>query len=103
LRDALQAAVKKGTLSGAAATRAIADLDAGINGLVELGVEASEGDLLHETKLRSHLAYLAANAELAYDRPSAAEYAVFKELDDETNSGKQQLRTAMAAGKALLP
>ena len=103
MRDALQAAVKKGTLSATTAARAIADLDANINGLVELGVEASEGDLLHETKLRSHLAYLAANTELAYDRPSAAEYAVFKELEDEANSGKQQLRTAMAAGKALLP
>lgn len=103
MRDGLQAAVKKGTLDGARAAKAIADLDAGIDGLVELGIVASEGDLLHETKLRDHLAYLAADIELAYDRPSAAEYAVFKELDDEANSGKQQLRAAMAAGKALLP
>ena len=103
MRDALQAAVKNGKLAGPRAAKATADLEASIDGLVEHGIEASEGDLLHETKLRSHLAYLAADIELAYDRPSAGEYAVFKELDDEAKSGEQQLKTAITAGQSLLP
>jgi hypothetical protein len=103
MRDALQKAVDEHRLDAAHAGKAITDLDDSIGNLVQLNIHSSEGDLLHAVKLRSYLAYLASEVGAAYQRPSAAQYAVFKELDDEATSGEQKLQTAMAAGRALQP
>jgi hypothetical protein len=58
--------------------------------------------LLHETKLRSHLAYLAADIDLAYEMPTAAEHQVFDDLGREAQSGEQQLKVAIAQGRQVL-
>ena len=102
VRDQLQDAVAKHRLDARRAALPIANLDSVINGLVELDIQSSEGSLLHETKLRSHLAYLLADIGLTYDRPSVAHYAVSKELSDEAAQGERQLQAAIAAGQALL-
>ncbi|HVB37126.1 MAG TPA: hypothetical protein VND92_01260, partial [Vicinamibacterales bacterium] len=83
-----------GTPTGAAA-KAVSDLDAAIDGVVQMDIHASEGSLLHETKLRSHLAYLAADLDLAYAQPTAAQEAVFASLGQEAQAGEQKLQAAI--------
>jgi len=75
---------------------AAATLDKTINSLVALGVRSSEGTLLSETKLRSHLAYLQAESDLAYVRPTPAEEQVFQQLEQEAKAGEEALRKATA-------
>ncbi len=59
---------------------AVAGPDSAIDDLVQLKIQSSEGSLLHETKPRSHLAYLAADIDLAYGAPTAAPRAVFEAM-----------------------
>uniref|UniRef100_UPI00262A01D2 hypothetical protein n=1 Tax=Thiomonas sp. TaxID=2047785 RepID=UPI00262A01D2 len=63
---------------------------------------SSEGTLLFETKVRSHLAYLAAEVDQAYVRPTRAELQVFGYLKAQASAGEQRLNTAIAAGHAAL-
>ena len=79
----------------AAGSRAAAVLDTAIKGLVQLDLHSSEGSLLHETKLRSHLAYLAADIDLAYAAPTPAQFSVFEALDQQARSGEERLRAAI--------
>ncbi|MDE3157055.1 MAG: glycosyl hydrolase, partial [Acidobacteriota bacterium] len=97
-RNRLQSAA--GGAAGAGA-KAVSDLDAAIDGVVQLKIQASEGSLLYETKLRSHLAYLAADLDLAYKQPTAAQQAVFASLDQEATAGEQKLRAAIAEAKQV--
>ena len=55
-----------------------------------------------ETRLRSHLAYLAADIDLAYMQPTPAQYAVFEHLDAQARAGEQTLRAAIAKGDAAI-
>ena len=102
-REALQKAVDEHRLEAAKAGPAIQELNDAIGSLVELNIHSSEGDLLHPVKLRSYLTYLAAQVGDAYQRPNAAQYAVFKELDADAKQGEQSLQAAIAAGRALNP
>jgi hypothetical protein len=86
--------------SGARARKTAAALDSTINSLVQLDLHSSEDSLLHETKLRSHLAYLAADIDLAYAAPTEAQAAVFEELRREARAGEQQVTAAMARAGA---
>ena len=61
-----------------------------------MAMKASEGSLLFETKLRDHLAYLAADIDLSYDRPTAAQESVFSQLDQQTKQGEQKLEADIA-------
>ncbi len=101
-RDRLQKAVDDHQLSERKAGKEIAALSAEIGKLVQLNIASSEGPLLHESKLRSHLAYLQANIGLAYVKPTAAQYAVYKELAQDANTGERKLETAIAAAKTLM-
>ena len=56
-----------------------------------MAMRGSEGDLLHETKLRDHLAYLAADIDSSYGRPTVAQEAVFRQLDQGAREGQQKL------------
>jgi photosystem II stability/assembly factor-like uncharacterized protein len=103
MRAALQKAVDEHHLDTAKAGQAIQTLDDDIGNLVQLNIHSSEGDLLHAVKLRSYLAYLGSEVESAYQRPDAAQYAVFKGLDADAKSGEQGLQAAIAAGHALQP
>jgi hypothetical protein len=76
-----------------------AALDAAIADAVQLQIMSSEGSLLHETKLRDRLAYLAADIDMAYDRPTAAQYAVFDELQGLAVAAQAKLASAMAQAR----
>jgi hypothetical protein len=84
------------------AQAALAALTQDIDALVALRIQSSEGSLLHQTRLRSHLAYLAADLDLSYDRPTTAEYAVFEQLRAQARSGEQRLRADIALGRRFL-
>jgi photosystem II stability/assembly factor-like uncharacterized protein len=86
--------------TGTGARKTAAALDSTVHTLVQLDLHSSEGSLLHETKLRSHLAYLAADIDLAYAAPTEAQAAVFQVLQQEATAGEQALRAAMARAGA---
>ena len=101
-RQKLDAAVAHHKITADQAHAALAALEQAINANVQLDLHASEGPLLHETKLRSHLAYLAANIDLAYEMPTAAEHQVYDDLSHEAQTGEQQLNAAIAQGRQVL-
>ncbi len=101
-RDRLNAAVVSHRVTPAKARPVLAALDTTIDALVQLKIQSSEGSLLHETKLRSHLAYLAADIDLAYLRPTTAQYAVFEDLDHQATVGEASLNAAIARANSLL-
>ncbi|MHB8755547.1 MAG: WD40/YVTN/BNR-like repeat-containing protein [Candidatus Acidiferrales bacterium] len=101
VREKLQTAVQQHHLTEAQAGSAISDLRSEIGNLVQLRIQSSEGSLVHETKLRSHLAYLAADIDLAYGAPNQAEYAVFQYLDAKAKTGEQKLDAAISAANKL--
>ncbi|HEY2473195.1 MAG TPA: hypothetical protein VGI19_00190 [Candidatus Cybelea sp.] len=90
-----EAIALRGSLEG----NALAALDTDIADDVQLGIKSSEGSLLHETKLRSHLAYLAADVDMAYDRPTPAQYAVFDTLEGQAASAEAKLDSAIAQAR----
>lgn len=92
-----QAIALRDKLASSGQQSSAAELDRIIGNLVQLQIHSSEGTLLHEAKLRSYLAYLAADVDFAYARPTPAEYAVFQQLDQEEKTGEQQLDAAMAS------
>ena len=102
VREKLEAAVEASRLTRAQAENALTGLDGALGEIVEMNVHSSEGDLLHETKLHSSLAYLAADVGQSYTRPTPAMDAVFDKLDQQAKAGEQKLEKAIAAGNALL-
>jgi hypothetical protein len=102
VRDKLnQAAPSPGTIEPQAA-KVLATLNHDIDTVAQLKTKGSEGDLLYGTRLRDHLAYLAADIELSYGRPTAAQEAVFKQLDQKAKQGQQKLQDDVAqANKAV--
>jgi photosystem II stability/assembly factor-like uncharacterized protein len=79
-----------------AATRKVsgtvgAQVNGEIGNLIQLDIHSSEADLLHETKLREQLAFLLNSLEGAYQRPTAAEYAAFQDLNSEATAGEARL------------
>jgi photosystem II stability/assembly factor-like uncharacterized protein len=102
LRQRVKAAIGKVPANVQALKQARTALDAAIANVVQLKTRSSEGTLLFETKVRSHLAYLAAEIDQAYVRPTPAEYAVFAYLNGKARTGEQQLNSAIAAGARAL-
>ncbi len=101
-RERLQKAIAQRHLNHTQARQTLAALNHQINALVQLNIQSSEGSLLHETRLRSHLAYLAADIGLAYVRPSPAQYAVYKTLLRRAVRGERALQAASTIGQRLL-
>ena len=64
--------------------------------LVQFDTHSSEADTLHETKLREHLTFLANELEIAYEKPTAAEYATFDELKAQADAGESRLADVMS-------
>ncbi len=95
-RDKLQKAVSAHRATGAQAADALAALNHDIDSVAQMAMKSSEGSLLFETKLRDHLAYLMADIDLSYARPTAAHYAVFRELDQQAKAGQQKLEADVA-------
>ncbi|HEY1992655.1 MAG TPA: hypothetical protein VGH71_09360, partial [Gammaproteobacteria bacterium] len=102
-RTLLQKAMEEHRLDAARGGPAVQALNDAIGNLVELNIHSSEGDLLHAVKLRSYLTYLASEVGSAYQRPDAAQYALFKELDGDAVSGEQRLQAAIATARAMQP
>jgi hypothetical protein len=94
-RDKLQKALGSAPKNSPAAS-ALTTLNQDIDNAAQMNMKASEGSLLHETKLRDHLAYLAADIDLSYDRPTAAQEAVFRELDQKTKESTERLEADVA-------
>ncbi len=69
---------------------------------MQLNVRSSEGDVLHEMRLRSLLAYLQSNIGLDYGPPDATLMAAFDGLERQAQSGEARLRAATTAGQQLL-
>ncbi len=88
--------------SAGAAADGVAALTKVIDGLVQLDLHSSEGDLLHETMLRSHLAYLTADIDLAYAAPTPAQGAVAETLKKEAEEGRAQLQAAMEKAHGVI-
>jgi photosystem II stability/assembly factor-like uncharacterized protein len=95
-RDTLQKAASANSATDAQAASALAALNRDIDSVAQMAIKSSEGDLLHETKLRDHLAYLAADIDLLYDRPTPSQEAVFRELDRQTKESTQRLEADFA-------
>lgn len=70
-------------------------LDAALADMVQLNVHSSEGDLLHESKMRDHLAFLMNSLDLAYQAPTPAEYAIYDELRAQAAAEIARLRSAI--------
>jgi photosystem II stability/assembly factor-like uncharacterized protein len=101
VRDKLKIAVASGKIPEATARVPLHTLNNEINNLVQLEIQSSEGDVLHETRLRSHLAYLAADIGLSYDQPTQAQYAVFRDLDRKAVAGERALDTVIKGSAGL--
>ncbi|MDE3136526.1 MAG: glycosyl hydrolase, partial [Acidobacteriota bacterium] len=101
-REKLEAAVRGHKLTEAQARPAIAALTREIDSVVQLATQSSEGTLLFPTKLRSHLAYLAADIDLAYTKPTDAQYTVFEELDKQAATGEKNLEAAIDAANKVM-
>ncbi len=72
-----------------------AQVDAVLDDLVQLDVRSSEGDLLHESKIREQLAYLMNSLDLAYQAPTQAEYATYDELKAAADAGIARLKALL--------
>ncbi len=70
-------------------------LDGVLAQVVQLKIRSSEGDLMHETKLRDYLAFLMNELDMAYQAPTAAEYATYTQLQAQTNAALTHLNAAM--------
>jgi hypothetical protein len=92
-RNRLAASAQPGSAS------TIAALNAAIADLVQLESQSDEGTVLHPIRLRSELAYLGSEIELAWTRPAAGQFAVFKQLDAEANNGEQKIEALLASIK----
>ena len=95
-RDKLQKAVSTQSVTDTQAASALAALNRDIDNAAAMAIKSSEGDLLHGTRLRDHLAYLGAEIDLSYDRLTAAQEAVFRELDKQAKESTQKLDADVA-------
>jgi photosystem II stability/assembly factor-like uncharacterized protein len=91
-RDALARRGKGGAI--------LASLDEQIANLVQFKQQSSEGALLYETRMRDYLAYLNADIDMAYDKPTAAQYAVWNELQASAKAAIAKLQETTASADA---
>jgi photosystem II stability/assembly factor-like uncharacterized protein len=74
-----------------------AQVDGVVDELVQFNVDSSEGDLLHELRIRDHLAFLMNSLDLAYQAPTKAEYATYDDLRGEADAALNRLRTILGS------
>ncbi len=101
-REKLEKAVAAKSVTDAQAANTVATLNRDIDSVAQMAMKSSEGDLLHPTRLRDHLAYLAADIDLSYVRPTAAHYEVFRQLDQQAKDGEKKLEGDVAAAEKLV-
>jgi photosystem II stability/assembly factor-like uncharacterized protein len=98
-RDKLEKAIADHGTTGSPTTGALDALNHEIDDLVQMKVRSSEGDVLYQAKLHGFLAYLVADVEVAYARPTEAQSAVFHDLDGQTKAAEQKLESLIAAAE----
>jgi hypothetical protein len=92
LNSAINAALaQRSRLSPAKQT----ELNGVVNSVVQLKVASSEGELLHESRLRSHLAVLMNSLDLAYQAPTPAEVSTYDDLRGEVDTALNRLRSLL--------
>lgn len=98
IRDTLDALDRTINAAGAARSKLAggerARLDALLGEAVQMNIHSSEGDLLHETKLRSHLAFLMNELDMAYEGPTVAEITSYEELRAQAVDTIAQIKAA---------
>ena len=102
VRDQLQSALHDHKVSAANGQKALAELNREIDALVQMDIQSSEGDLLHQPRLHGLLAYLQTDIGMAYVKPNPAQYEVFKHLDRQVEAGERRLESAVGAARKLL-
>jgi photosystem II stability/assembly factor-like uncharacterized protein/chorismate mutase len=102
VRQQLARAVAARKVKASAAAPALAALDQAIEAVVYRHVRSSEGDVMHEMRLRSFLAYLQSDIGLDYSAPNPAMVAAVSQLENEAQQGESRLQSATAAGRRLL-
>lgn len=70
--------------------------------VVQFKVASSEGDLMHQMRLHSHLAFLQADIGMAYSRPTPAQYQIFRELNARVSSSDRRLSGLVRRARKLL-
>ncbi|HKV98004.1 MAG TPA: glycosyl hydrolase, partial [Gammaproteobacteria bacterium] len=101
-RTALQKAVTDGKVSTRRARTALAALDRDIADLVQLKIKSSEGDLVYEPKLRSHLALLANDIEINYMPLTQVQEQGFAILSGRAHAGEARLQQDIHQVEELL-
>jgi photosystem II stability/assembly factor-like uncharacterized protein len=71
---------------------ASANVNSEVADLIQLDIHSSEGDVLHETKIREQLGFLMNSLEGAYARPTAAEYSAYTDLKALASAGETRLQ-----------
>ena len=102
VRAELMQAVARHRLDESKARAALTALHAAIDRAVQLDVHSSEGDVMHEMRLRSLLAYLQSDIGLAYVQPTDAQVAAVDRLEREAQADEATQQAAIAQGKRLL-
>ena len=102
VRDRLAKAVAAHRVAAAKAAPALDALNHAIDSVVQLEVRSSEGDVMHEMRLRSFLAYLQSDIGLNYQMPNAAQVATAGRLERQARDGEAKLEAVTTAGQALL-
>jgi photosystem II stability/assembly factor-like uncharacterized protein/septum formation topological specificity factor MinE len=102
VRQRLAAAVQAHRLDAAQAAPVLDSLRTAIHAVVYLHVRSSEGDVMHEMRLRSFLAYLQSNIGLDYRMPDPDMVAACRQLEGQAANGETKLKAAAAAGRKLL-
>jgi hypothetical protein len=98
----LARAVGAGKIDRSRAAPALSGLRSAIDAVVQRHVRSSEGDVMHEMRLRSFLAYLQSNIGLDYAAPDASMIAASRQLQAQARRGEARLQAATAAGRLLL-
>ena len=102
LRRHLVKAVAAHRIDASTAAPAIDALHEAIHAVVQRHIRSSEGDVMHNMRLRSFLAYLQSSIGLDYRAPDPAQVDAFNRLESEAQQAQTRLRAATAAGKRLL-
>ncbi|MDE2462005.1 MAG: hypothetical protein KGL98_12295, partial [Gammaproteobacteria bacterium] len=81
---------------------ALAALDRDIGGLVQLKIQSSEGDIVYEPKLRSHLALLANDIEINFMPLRQVSQQGFAILSAQASAGEARLQADIQEANRLL-
>lgn len=101
-RDKLHKAVSIHSVTDANASAILSALNRDIDSVAQMAMKSSEGSLLYETKLRDHLAYLASDVDLSYDRPTESQQGVFRQLDHQARENEHKLESDITEAERVV-